>query len=108
MENLDYLKIGKRIKERRREKGLKQEYVATKLNVNPSHISNIECGRAHPSLTALVQIANVLSCSVDCFIAHEYKHEEKIGQTLDDRIMGKIQFLSTEQKEKVLKILDIL
>ena len=108
MVGLDYLKIGKRIKERRTEKGLTQEYVATKLNVNPSHISNIECGRAHPSLTALVQIANTLSCSVDCFIAHEYKMQEKKELSLDDKIMRKIQFFSTDQKEKMLKILDIL
>lgn len=69
MTDLDFKAIGLRIKERRQQLGITQEYIANTLDVNPSHISNIECGRANPSLTALVKIANILQCSVDVFIS---------------------------------------
>lgn len=38
---LDFKKIGSKIKERRASFGLTQDFVATKLKVNLSHISNI-------------------------------------------------------------------
>ena len=69
MTDLDFKTIGLKIKERRQELGITQEQIANSLDVNPSHVSNIECGRANPSLTALVRIANVLECSVDYFIS---------------------------------------
>lgn len=74
MRDLNFKAIGVKIKERRQELGITQEYVANMLDVNPSHISNIECGRANPSLTALVEIANILQCSVDLFIGEEYSY----------------------------------
>lgn len=110
MINLDFKTIGSKIKERRRTLGLTQEYVANCLDVNPSHISNIECGRANPSLTALVTIANILTCSVDYFISNEYhfSKDEGDGKSLDNKIIDRIICLDTDTKTKLLKILDIL
>lgn len=110
MTDLDFKEIGKRIKERRQSLGITQEFVANHLDVNPSHISNIEGGRANPSLTALVKIANVLKCSVDYFIDHEYTFnvDKMKDKTLDDKIMDKVKQCDIHKKNKVLKILDIL
>lgn len=110
MTDLDFTEIGKKIKERRLFLDVTQEYVANQLDVNPSHVSNIECGRANPSLTALVKIANILKCSVDFFISSEYtfdidKNKEK---TLDDEIMDKLKYCDMAKKIKVLKMIDIL
>lgn len=110
MTDLDFIEIGQKVKERRLLLGITQETVANELSVNPSHVSNIECGRANPSLTALVKIANILQCSVDYFIGGEYtfdidKDKEK---TLDDSIMEKLRYFDTDKKMKVLKMLDIL
>ena len=77
MTDLDFKTIGQKIKERRISLGLTQDYIANHLNVNPSHVSNIECGRANPSLTALVKIANLLECSVDYFLNGEYTYFRK-------------------------------
>ena len=60
MNDLDFKAIGLKIKERRKSLGITQESIANALDVNPSHISNIECGRANPSLTTLIKIANLL------------------------------------------------
>lgn len=110
MTDLDFKAIGLKIKERRQSQGVTQEMVANHLDVNPSHISNIECGRANPSLTALIKIANLLHCSVDYFISGEYtftadKEKEK---TLDDKIMDKLKYCDSDTKNKVLKMIDLL
>lgn len=110
MTDLDFKIIGQKIKERRQCLGITQETVANQLDVNPSHISNIECGRANPSLTALVKIANILECSVDCFISEEYtfNRDKDKEMTLDDKIMDKLKYCDTDTKNKVLKMIDIL
>lgn len=110
MTDLDFKTIGLKIKERRQKLGITQEHIANALDVNPSHISNIECGRANPSLTALVKIANVLECSVDYFIGGEYtykldKHKEK---TLDEKIMNKVKYCDIDKKKRILKMIDLL
>ena len=110
MTDLDFKAIGLKIKERRQAVGITQEHVADRLEVNPSHISNIECGRANPSLTALVKIANILQCSVDYFISGEYTYKADKGKekTLDDRIMDKLKYCDADKKNKVLQIIDLL
>lgn len=110
MTDLDFKKIGIKIRERRRSLQITQEMIANELDVNPSHICNIECGRANPSLTALVRIADILKCSVDYFLAEEYTYKDEPAKetTLDDAIIKKLRYCSDESKEKLLKIIDIL
>lgn len=102
MSDLDFKKIGLKIKVRRQAVGITQEHIANELEVNPSHISNIECSRSNPSLTALVKIANILECSVDYFISGEYTYKidkDKI-KTLDDKIMDKLKYCMQTKKLK--------
>lgn len=110
MSDLNFKAIGLKIKERRIAQGITQEFIAIQLDVNPSHISNIECGRANPSLTALVKIANILHCSVDYFISGEYTYtvDSKKEKTLDDKIMDKLIYCNNDKKDKILKMIDIL
>lgn len=110
MTDLDFKTIGLKIKERRQELGITQEQIANSLDVNPSHISNIECGRANPSLTALVRIANVLECSVDYFISGEYtyKIDKNKEKALDDKIMHKVKYCDIDKKKRILKMIDLM
>lgn len=108
MSDLDFKAIGIKIKERRQYLGITQEAIANYLDVNPSHISNIERGRANPSLTILVKIANYLQCSVDCFINEEYTYLCNQSETIDDKIMDEIRYCSDEKKQKILKMIDII
>ncbi len=110
MTDLDFKAIGLKIKERRQAQGITQEMVANHLDVNPSHISNIECGRANPSLTALIKIANLLQCSVDYFISGEYtfKADSAKELTLDNKIMDKLKYCDVDKKNRVLKMIDLL
>lgn len=110
MSDLDFKTIGLKIRERRKALGITQEYIAEQLDVNPSHISNIECGRANPSLTALVKIANLLHCSVDYFISKEYtyQNDSKQMETIDEMILEKLHYCNNDTKNKILKIIDII
>lgn len=110
MTNLDFKAIGLKIKERRQMQGITQEFIANQLDVNPSHISNIECGRANPSLTAIVKIANILQCSIDYFISGEYTYEtdKDREKSLDDEIMDRLKYCNFDKKIKILKMIDIL
>ena len=110
MTNLDFKKIGFKIKERRQALNITQEYIANQLDVNPSHISNIECGRTNPSLTALIRIANILTCSVDCFINDEYTFQPDTNDetSLDAKIINKLKYCDADKKERILKMIDLL
>jgi transcriptional regulator with XRE-family HTH domain len=110
MTDLDFQTIGKQIRKRRRECGLTQEAIAEQLDVNPSHISNIENGRANPSLTILVKLANLMECSVDFFISHEYSYKDSDtrAQDVDEKILSRLGSCDLATKEKVLKIIELL
>lgn len=65
---VDYLAIGKRIKRLRLQKHMTQEQLGNMIGLSAKHVSNIETNNAHPSLEALVEIANALECSLDFLV----------------------------------------
>lgn len=86
---LDYKAIGKRIKIARIKADLTQERLAERVNVSPSHMSNIETGTTRVSLTALVAIANALSVTLDdllcdSLIQSRVQFEKDIADILED------------------------
>ena len=74
MREIDFCKIGKKIKELRISKNLTQEYVANMADVNTSHISNIENNRVKISLPTLVHVCNALNTTIDYILADEYSN----------------------------------
>jgi transcriptional regulator with XRE-family HTH domain len=61
----DYPEVGERLRERRRARGLSLRALAERLGVSPSLISQIERGRARPSVSTLFAIATELDASLD-------------------------------------------
>ena len=62
---LDYEALGKRIKERRLQKGLSQEKLAELTDLSVTHISNVEHAKTKVALQSLVPIANALEATMD-------------------------------------------
>ena len=62
---LDYITIGKRIRQIRMERGWTQAALAEKSGVEPSNISHIERAATKLSLPTLIRIANALEVSLD-------------------------------------------
>lgn len=73
---------------------LTQEYVSSKCDCNMSHISNVERG-AKVSLTALVDICNVLGVTMDYMLADNLESEN----ALDDELLKEFHSCSKETKE---------
>lgn len=65
MREIDYVQMGKRIREQRLKYKLTQEKLAEKVDVAPSYISEIERGTSICSLSVLVRIADVLELNLD-------------------------------------------
>lgn len=57
--------LGENLKTTRLERGLTQEQVAEKVNVNRVNIAYFESGVKVPSVAVLIAIADVLECSID-------------------------------------------
>lgn len=67
---MDYCKIGQRIRNFRKGKGLSQEALAEMVNISTTHMSHIETGSTKLSLPVLVDIANALEVSTDALLSH--------------------------------------
>ena len=104
MQELNFEEIGKNIRASRIEQHYTQEYIADRIGVNVTHISNIENNRVKVSLTTLVAICNALNLTVDYILKNEYTASDSI----DREILKELASCSPEKKEKILKIIRIL
>lgn len=105
MKNLDFCKIGQKIKELRISKNLTQEYIANAADVNVSHISNIENNRVKISLPTLVHICNALDTTVDYILADEYNQPSSV---IEQEILREVHACTPEIQKQILKIVRAL
>ncbi|MBA2213611.1 helix-turn-helix domain-containing protein [Sellimonas intestinalis] len=104
-QKIDYAKLGIKIKELRLHRGYTQDSLAEAVGCNTSHISNIENNHTKVSLNVLFGIANVLDTSIDYLLSNQYRNTKL---ALDNELDRAIRKCSIEQKEKLLKIIEIL
>lgn len=69
--------LGKRLREIRKSKGIKQEKLAELIGVEPATISNIENGKNYPSMINLDGIIEVLGSSFAEVFDFEHKNESE-------------------------------
>ncbi len=105
MNTLNFANIGQKLRKVRISKNLTQEYVANMVDVNTSHISNIENNRVKVSLSTLVQICNALDTTVDYILADEYNHPTSV---IEQEILHEVQSCSLETQKQILKIVKAL
>ena len=80
-------KLGKKIKELRKKKGLTQEKLAELVDLEQNSISVIESGRNFPTLATLEKIANKLDADLNEFFNYEYYEDiELIKQTMHNYV----------------------
>lgn len=104
-QEIDYAKLGLKIKEIRQSKGITQERLAELVGCNTSHISNIENNHTKVSLNVLLSIANVLDTSIDYLLSGQYTNTPL---ALDNEILRMLQKCDSQKKEKILKIIEII
>lgn len=65
---IDYLKIGQRIKQARIEKGLTQSDLGASVGCSNNHMSHIEVGQTKVSLSMLLKLSYALEKNLDYFL----------------------------------------
>lgn len=65
LEEIDYRKLGERIKQYRKMRGLSQEELAEITNSSKNHIGYVENAKRTVSLIMLVRISNALNVSIE-------------------------------------------
>ncbi len=86
---IDYMTIGRRVRDARRRKHICQAELAFRVGVTTSYISYIETGYKHMSLETLINIANALDVTADVFLAdcldrHLLASESEFSVILED------------------------
>lgn len=112
MEIINYIEIGKRIKESRLAKELTQQKIAEELGVSDEYVSKIETGKAKISLTRLAQlsilldtpieklITGVVSKSTDYKISEVTKVFEELSAQEKDFIIAMIEQVKLLRRHK--------
>ena len=93
-------KLGIRIKELRKQRGLTQEQVAEKIQLEQNTISVIESGRNFPTLVTLEKIANVLQVDLSDFFNYETSEDTEVIKKI---LQEKFQLLNDTQIRQVYK-----
>ena len=91
------LKIGKRIQDLRKQKGLTQEQVAAALNISAAAVSKWETDTTYPDITILNPLARLLGVKCGCSAGlsgaddgrRMYEADGESGYTVFDKKLGR-------------------
>lgn len=97
----DNLRIARKIREIREDIGVTRSQLASRAEVSPSLISQLENGRVHPSLETLERIAGALGVS-PCFLILE---DQEVGEILAAMSPAVRRTLAEPRVQKLLRLL---
>ena len=102
---MDQIKIGRFLKQLRKEKGITQEQLAEALNVSNRTVSRWETGNNMPDISILVDIADYYDISIPEIIDGERKSE--IMKKEEREIARSMSDYATTEKENIFKEMKI-
>lgn len=103
--NVDYVLIGMRIKQKRKEKQLTQEQLAEAVEVSVGYISQIERGITRANLEMLSAICSELDCSLSYLFDGV---DTRGGSHSEALINEKISSLNHDQRRLLCRIIDAI
>ena len=101
--NLD--SIGKRIRQFRVEKKMRQEDLAEKTGLSANYIGMVERSEKIPSLETFIHIANALSISADMLLVDVLDTGYVVKNSL---FSDKISKLPANEREKIYAVIDTM
>jgi len=102
---INYKKLGERIRKIREQKKITQEMLAETIGLSNNYISNIERSRSIPSLETLIKICNVLEVTPDYVLLDSiYTSREYIR----DDIANKLKKCSEKDIRLISRFIDLL
>lgn len=102
---MDAQKVGRRIQEVRKARGLTQAELAQRVELSTKYISNVECGFKMPKLNTFVAIANALQCDANVLLADVL--DVTTGQE-SGLISKKLLALPPEEQRRILRVLEVM
>lgn len=102
---MDAQKVGRRIQEARKARGLTQSELSQIVDLSPKYISNIECGFKMPKLNTFVEIANALQCDANALLADVL--DVTTGQE-SGLVSKKLLALPMEEQRRILRVLEVM
>ena len=102
---MDAQKVGRRIQEIRKSRGLTQLELSQMLDLSTKYISNIECGFKTPKLNTFVAIANALQCDANTLLADVL--DVTTGQE-SGLISKKLLALPPEEQRRILRLVEVM
>lgn len=103
--DIDWKDIGQRIREKRKEKGMRQEDLAELAEVSTSYIGMIERGEKFPSLETFIILANALDASADELLSGVLKNGHKIRLS---QYAERLEQFNREKRKVIYNVIDVL
>ena len=102
---MDAQKVGRRIQEVRKARGLTQAELSLKVDLSTKYISNIECGFKMPKLNTFVAIANALQCDANLLLSDVLDVTTSQESGL---VSQKLLDLPTAEQRRILRVLEVV
>ena len=99
---MNYKSIGKNIRKRRDELGIKQEKLAEMVDLSVSYMGAIERGEKLPKLKVFISIANALEISADTLLSGVLEVGNQIVAT---ELSKELSNLSNSDQIRILNVL---
>ena len=109
MNEVDFAKVGLKMKQLRSERGITQEQVAKDLNCTVPFVSNVENNRAKLNLRVLLYYSKLCNVSVDTILdaGRDLPPLDEKERQLNDEVLNVFRGFSVAEKEKIIKMLRI-
>ncbi|MEG0777428.1 MAG: helix-turn-helix transcriptional regulator [Oscillospiraceae bacterium] len=105
-QDVDFYKLGQKIKKLRQERGLTQADLSAMINCSNNHLSHIETAQCKVSLTMLLRLSYALEVSLDTLLLNTpYARPEVI---ISSEIAGKLQQCLPSTLNAISTIIDAL
>ena len=102
---MDAQKVGRRIQEVRKSRGLTQAELSQMVDLSTKYISNVECGFKTPKLNTFVSIANALQCDANLLLAVVL--DVTTGRE-SGLVSKKLLSLPPDEQRRILRVLEVM
>ena len=109
MNEVDFSKVGLKMKQLISYRGITQEQVAKDLNCTVPFVSNVENNRAKLNLRVLLYYSKLCNVSVDTILdaGRDLPPLDEKERQLNDEVLNVFRGFSVAEKEKIIKMLRI-
>ena len=99
-------RLGRRLQRLRRLRGLTQEQLAERIDINPKYLSSVERGEENPTLDLFLRLAEGLQVELPALF--QYAQEGESRERLRQHVERLVADLSEEDLRRVVRVLEAL